>query len=102
MEMALTGGPISAERGAEVGLVNRLVDPGQALEAALDLAAEIVANAPLAVAACKRMMLEAPGWPEGERWARQLQIADPIFASEDAHEGAVAFSERRPPVWRGC
>jgi enoyl-CoA hydratase len=101
MEMALTGAPISAERAAEVGLVNRLVEPGQAHEEALGMAAEIVANAPLAVAACKRMMLEAPGWPEDERWARQLQIADPIFASEDAHEGAVAFSERRPPVWRG-
>jgi enoyl-CoA hydratase len=101
MEMALTGAPISAERAAEVGLVNRLVEPGQAFQAALGLAAEIVANAPLAVAACKRMMLEAPGWPERDRWARQLQIADPIFASEDAHEGAVAFSERRSPVWRG-
>jgi enoyl-CoA hydratase/carnithine racemase len=101
LEMALTGDPITAERAAEVGLVNRLVDPGETLGAALELAAEIAANAPLAVAACKRMLLEAPGWPEQERWARQLEIADPIFASEDAHEGAVAFAERRPPVWRG-
>jgi enoyl-CoA hydratase len=101
MEMALTGDAITAERAAEVGLVNRLVYPGEALEVALSLAREIAANAPLAVAACKRVLLDAPGWPENERWARQLAIAEPIFASEDAHEGAVAFAERRPPVWRG-
>ena len=101
MELALTGEPIDAERGHALGLVNRLAEPGGALEAALALAAEITPNGPLALAATKRILVEAPGWDEDERWARQAEIAGPVFASQDAREGAVAFAEKRPPVWRG-
>jgi enoyl-CoA hydratase len=101
LELALTGDPISAERGHELGLVNRLAEPGGALDAALALAAAITPNGPLALAATKRILVESPGWPQDAAWARQQAIAGPVFASEDAREGAVAFAKKRPPVWRG-
>jgi enoyl-CoA hydratase len=101
MEMALTGEPISAERGYEVGLVNRLAEPGKAVAAARELAAAIAANGPLALEASKRILLEAPGWSEEEAWQRQGEIAGPVFGSEDAREGATAFAEKRAPVWKG-
>ncbi|MEA2134665.1 MAG: enoyl-CoA hydratase, partial [Solirubrobacteraceae bacterium] len=101
MEMALTGDPISAERGFEVGLVNRLAEPGEAVASARELAAAIAANGPLALEASKRILVEAPGWSEDELWQRQGEIAGPVFGSEDAREGATAFSEKRDPVWKG-
>lgn len=101
MELALTGEPIAAERAAQLGLVNRLAEPGEALAAACELAAAIVANGPLALAASKRILVEAPGWPADERWARQAEVVAPVRGSEDAREGALAFAEKRPPVWRG-
>src|SRR5205085_322721 len=66
MELALTGDPIEAERGYELGLVNRLAEPGGALEMALELAGAIAANGPLALAATKRIMTEAVDWPDAE------------------------------------
>jgi enoyl-CoA hydratase/carnithine racemase len=101
MELALTGEPIPAERGHELGLVNRLADPGEALSVALELAALVAANGPLALAATKRVMRESADWPEREFFERQRSIIDPVFNSEDAREGANAFSEKREPVWRG-
>lgn len=101
MELALTGEPISAERGAALGLVNRLVAPGGAVEGALSLADQIAAGAPLALVASKRILQEQWDWPAGEAFAAQAEISEPVFASEDAREGAVAFAEKRPPVWRG-
>jgi len=101
MEMALTGDPITAERGYEIGLVNRVAEPGEAVAAARELAAAIAANGPLALEASKRILVEAPGWPEEERWQRQGEISGPVFGSEDAREGATAFAEKRDPVWKG-
>ena len=101
MEMALTGDPIEAERAHELGLVNRLTEPGEALAAALDLADTIAANGPLALAATKRILVESPDWPDSEFFERQAPIYDPVFGSEDAREGATAFAERRDPVWKG-
>jgi len=101
MELALTGDPISAERGYELGLVNRLTDPGAALEQALELADTVAANGPLALAATKRILTDGPGWPEAEFWQRQAEITEPVFGSEDATEGATAFAQKRPPVWKG-
>jgi enoyl-CoA hydratase len=100
-EIALSGQPISAARAAEVGLVNRVVPDGEALGAALELAETIAANAPLAVAATKRVLDELDAWDGDEFWARQGEIAGPVIISEDAREGAVAFAEKRDPVWRG-
>jgi len=101
MEMTLTGEPISAEQAAEHGLVNRLTEPGEAVAAARELAAKIAVNGPLALAASKRILVEAPGWPADEAWRRQAEITDPVFGSQDAREGATAFAEKRDPVWRG-
>jgi enoyl-CoA hydratase len=101
LELLLTGEPIDAERAAAVGLVNRVVDEGGALEAAVDLALAIAANGPLAVAATKAIVQSAPSWSPDEAWARQDEIVQPVFSSEDAVEGSTAFAERRAPVWRG-
>jgi enoyl-CoA hydratase/carnithine racemase len=101
MELALTGEPIDAERAYELGLVNRLVDPGEAMAGALELAAVIAENGPLALTATKRVMTEAADWPDSEFFARQGEIVAPVMSSEDAREGAVAFAEKRPPVWKG-
>lgn len=101
MELALTGDPIDAERAYELGLVNRLTEPGEALKVALGLAQAIAANGPLALAATKRIMVESVDWPDAEFFARQASIVDTVMASEDAREGSTAFAERRDPVWKG-
>lgn len=101
LELLLTGAPITAVRAAEVGLVNRLTDEGGALAGALELAMTIAANGPLAVAATKQIAQSAADWTLEEGWIRQAEIASPVFSSEDAREGAAAFAEKRPPVWKG-
>ena len=100
-EMALTGDPLDAERAYEFGLVNRLTEPGEALNAALKLAETIAANGPLALAATKRIMRESADWSDSEFFARQREINLPVRNSEDAREGATAFAERRAPEWKG-
>jgi enoyl-CoA hydratase/carnithine racemase len=100
MEAIVTGAPIDAARAAEFGLINRLVDDGQALSAALELAGLIAANAPMSVRASKRVAVESADWPLAEGFARQRDYLEPVFASEDATEGVAAFRERRDPVWR--
>jgi len=101
MELALTGELVDAERMAAVGLVSRLVEPGTAVGEACALAGEIAANGPLALAASKRILVEAPSWAAGSEWERQAEITDPVRASEDAREGSLAFAEKRAPRWRG-
>ncbi len=101
MELALTGDPIDAERGHELGLVNRLAEPGGALDAALELAGDIVKNGPLALIASKEIVQGSRDWTEEESWEKQGPIAGPVMGSEDAREGAIAFAEKRDPVWKG-
>lgn len=100
MEYALTGEFFPATRGYELGLVNRLTD-GPAIEGALELAAAIGANGPLAVKASKQVVAESRAWAESEMWERQQAIVGGVFLSEDAREGAAAFAEKRAPVWKG-
>ena len=101
MELALTGDPLPADRFHDFGVVNRLAEPGAALDVALELAARIARNGPLALAASKRILQEQFDWSSAEMWEKQGAISGPVFASEDAKEGANAFKEKRAPVWRG-
>ncbi len=100
MEIALTGDMVSAERLDRYGLVNALIEPGEALAEAMRLARRIIANAPMSVAASKRVIVEQRDWPLDEMFARQQEITGPVLASEDAREGAAAFAERRAAIWR--
>jgi enoyl-CoA hydratase len=101
MELLLTGDPLSAARAHAHGLVNVLTEPGQALAGARELAARIAANAPLAVQATKRIVASAVTYTDAEAFAAQREIWATIAPSADAREGAVAFAEKRAPVWQG-
>jgi crotonobetainyl-CoA hydratase len=104
MEHALTGRPIAPAAAAQYGLVNRVVPAERVLDTALELAAEVIANAPLSVRASKRLVRAATG--AGADWDRavyaiQEQEIETVLSSADAREGATAFAEKRPPVWSG-
>jgi len=90
-----------AARAAEIGLVNQVVPEGGALEAAIELAERIAANGPLAVAATKQIAVRGGDWAADQRWDQAAALTAPVFASQDAREGARAFAEKRPPVWQG-
>jgi enoyl-CoA hydratase len=101
MEYALTGAMMEAPRAYELGLVNRLTPPGEALAGALTLARAVAGNAPLAVRATKQVIVESDAWSPQEMWQRQGELTAHVFVSEDAREGAMAFAEKRPPRWQG-
>lgn len=99
LEMVLTGKAMTAAQLHPLGLVNRLAPESAVLAAAIELAEEIAANGPLAVQASKRVVDESPAWPVAEHFERTRQIVMPVFGSNDAREGAAAFTERRAPTW---
>ncbi|MFF8958045.1 crotonase/enoyl-CoA hydratase family protein [Streptomyces sp. NPDC014894] len=101
MRYALTGDFLPAETAHRFGMVNELAEEGGALDAALALAKKIAANGPLAVRATKRIVAESADWPAEEVWARNRAACEPVFASADAKEGALAFAEKRAPRWGG-
>jgi enoyl-CoA hydratase len=101
MEIALTGDHFTAAHLREAGLVNEIVPAGDALAAATRLAARIAQNAPLALAATKRVIVESADWDSASAFERQGQIIAPVFGSKDAMEGAMAFAEKRAPNWSG-
>ena len=101
MELALTGDFISAERLHALGVVNRLTEPGSALDAAIALARRVMDAGPLAVAATKRILVEQQDWTLADMWSRQDVYFRAAVDTEDAREGAAAFKERRKPQWKG-
>jgi enoyl-CoA hydratase len=101
MELALTGDPMPAERFHELGLVNRLAEPGTAVDVALELAGQLSKSGPLALIGSKRILQEQFDWSSEEMWQKQGEITGPVMGSEDAKEGAGAFKEKREPVWKG-
>jgi enoyl-CoA hydratase len=101
MELALTGENLSAERAHALGMVNVLAEPGGALDAAIALAEKIAANGPLAVAVTKQIIVESRSWNPKDFFAEQGKLLAPVFGSNDAKEGAIAFAEKRAPQWTG-
>ena len=101
MQYALTGDMMSAAQARQWGLVNLMTLPGEALGEAKTLAHKIAANAPLAVSVSKQVVSDSLHWPADERWQRQNALLEFIIHSNDAKEGATAFSEKRPPLWTG-
>ncbi len=101
LELALTGESIDAQRALSYGLVNRVVPAEVLISEALALANAICANAPLAVRTSKELMKRSLDLTEDEAWQLNAELTAPVFTSNDALEGAVAFAEKRPPVWTG-
>jgi enoyl-CoA hydratase len=101
MELALTGDPIDAERAYHFGLVNRLVEPGEALDAAIALAEQVCANAPVAVRESRKIVLEATNADDEIGWKMSGEGMAKAMRSEDFSEGLTAFIEKRPPQWKG-
>ncbi len=93
LELGLTGDFITARRAAEIGLFNKVVPAADVKRTAVDLARKIAENAPLSVAITKKLMRE-------RRWGSAEETAA-VFGSSDAMEGALAFAQRRQPVWTG-
>ena len=101
MEMALTGDPIDAEAAHRHGLVNHLSPAGGALDAAVELAERINANAPLSVRASRRVLTEGATMDEDDGFSLSREASREVFRSEDFQEGPRAFVEKRPPNWQG-
>lgn len=101
MEVVLTGEPLPAARAYELGLVNRLVEPGRAVDEAMALAEKICENAPLAVWASRRVVLATPSHDDAELIAMTNREFAGVMASEDTKEGLTAFIEKRQPNWQG-
>src|SRR5437764_15258332 len=99
--LALTGKPISGEEGHRIGLVDRVTDAGGAVAEALALAGTVAANAPLALAASKAVLVDGFTKPDAEFWEWQQSFFREVFGSKDAIEGATAFAEKRKPNWQG-
>jgi enoyl-CoA hydratase len=101
LEIIMTGDPISAERAAELGMINEVCAPGEALERARALAERIVANAPLAVRESRKIALETVDAPDEEGWKRSGAGMMKLASTEDFAEGPRAFIEKRSPEWKG-
>jgi enoyl-CoA hydratase len=100
-DLLLTGRHITAGEALAVGLIGHVVDDGQALPKALELAELIAANGPLAVQAILRTIRETEGMPENDAFALETKLGMAVFASDDAKEGPRAFAEKRKPEFRG-
>jgi enoyl-CoA hydratase/carnithine racemase len=101
MEFLLTGEPVDGRRAGALGLANRVTGKGQAVAEALRLAERVAENAPLALAAVKRVVRAADGASDEEAFAFQRGEMKSLMASDDVREGMTAFAERRPARWNG-
>ena len=100
-EMLLTGDPLGAERAWSLGLVNRLVEPGEAEAAALELAQRVCTHAPVAQRATLAALAEVTAVEDDRGWAATRNAQAAVDASVDAQEGVAAFREKREPRWTG-
>lgn len=101
MEIVLTGDPISAQRAYEIGFVNDVVSRAELMSRALQLARRIAANAPLSVRAARDLVYVSGDLPTDAALDAADSLFEPVYASQDAIEGARAFSQKRKPAWQG-
>lgn len=101
LELLLTGNPISAQRAYEFGFVNHVVSSDEVLSRARQLADDIVAGAPLFMKAAKAMVYSAMDTGASASIADADKLFEPVFTSQDAIEGPLAFREKRAPKWQG-
>lgn len=101
MEIILTGKPITAQRAYEIGLVNRLAEPGALMDAAIELAHEVLAGAPLSVKAGRETVMLATEMGRADALNAAKAAHEQTYNSEDAQEGPRAFSEKRTPRFKG-
>jgi enoyl-CoA hydratase len=101
LDLAMTGEPLDAARGAQLGLVSRLVPAGTARSHAISVATTIAANAPVAVRESRALVRAAADHDEAELWRLAEASARRVLDTEDAREGPRAFAEKRAPRWLG-
>lgn len=101
MEIVLTGKPITAQRAYEIGLINRLSEPGEVLDTAMELAREIIDGAPLSIAAARETVMLATEVGRAAAIDAGYAVHEKAYNSEDAQEGPRAFAEKRKPQWKG-
>ena len=101
LELLMTGNPISAQRAYEIGFVNHVVPAAELMTKARQLADDIIAGAPLFITAAKELVARSIGVTEAEALLAADRIFEPVYNSEDAIEGPLAFREKRKPNWRG-
>lgn len=101
LEMAVTAEPWSAEHLAQLGLISRVVARGTARDEALSVATKICRNAPLAVQAARRAIVNTRDLVESDRWKLAQNELDTLRVTEDYQEGINSFLEKRVPHWAG-
>jgi enoyl-CoA hydratase len=101
MEILLTGELIDAREAYRLGFINRVLPQDKVMEEAERIARIIAENGPMAVAAVKRAVLLNTGLTLHEGLAKEMEIAIPVFMSDDVKEGPRAFKEKRKPVFKG-
>jgi len=100
-ELLITGAVLDADRGYQIGFVNRVTDPGQALAVALELADDICASSPVSVAASLAALTAQHDAGDAAGWTATAEAVERVKASDDLREGVNAFFEKRPPRWTG-
>jgi enoyl-CoA hydratase/carnithine racemase len=101
LEILISGRPLSAGEALEAGLINRVVPVAELMDAVLETAGRIAANAPLSVRALKRVVHEGHGKDLAAAMEMELSAYNRLFKTADRREGVASFNEKRTPGFKG-